>query len=948
MSSLLQDEPSRFIVGIDLGTTNSAVATFDTQEKAPVLRDFAVPQVVGPGQVEARDLLPSFHYEAAPHEFAPGALRLPWQVEDPRCVVGFFAQDQGALVPGRLALSAKSWLCHAGVDRTAGILPWHAASDVERLSPVQVTSRFLAHMREAWNDAHPEHPLETQDVVLTVPASFDEVARELTVQAAREAGLPRLTLLEEPQAAFYAWLHVHQGTWHTRVAPGQRILVCDVGGGTADFTLIEVRAERDELAFRRIAVGEHLILGGDNLDLALAYHVERKLAPRAKLDPRQFSVLVRSSRYAKEALLGPSPRDEHVITISSGGAALLRGALQVSISQEEVKQVLLEGFLPFVRLDERPGTRQSGFQEFGLPYAPDPAITRYLAAFLTDHRDRAREGEGAGALEAARPDVVLFNGGCFYSPALEARLLEVIRSWFAVPPHGDWEPVVLRNARPELAVARGAACFGLVRRGIGVRIAAGLPRSYYIGVEVASAEPTTLCLVPAGLQEGEDVRLSERPLDLLIRQPVEFPLYSSSVRTVDRPGDLVPVDAAQMTALPPIRTVLHSGKRTKAETARVLLNARLTEIGTLDLWCSEAVGTRSWQLQFDVRSATRPDIEAHEGVGEAAGFVDQGIVERCRSIVQATLGAQASRRSDPRGIVKRLEGEVGMGRHEWPPSLLRSLWEDVMGLERCRTIDPTYEATWLHLVGFCLRPGFGYAVDDWRVARTWRLASEKPVHVKNQSCGAEWWILWRRLAGGLNAGQQRSLAQPLLATIRGFLAGRGAAGSTGGPRSRRKETTGVQELAEMWRLLGACEQLPVAIKSEIGELALRVALEQGPLCGPALWALGRIGSRVPQYGPLNEVVSVETVDGWISKIVESPPADRLVLLVLMQLARKTGDRYRDVSEATQQRLIDTMRAQGAAPHLIDLVTTGGRLDDAERTMVLADSLPKGLRLAGGV
>ncbi len=619
--------------------------------------------------------------------------------------------------------------------------------------------------------------MSRQDVVLTVPASFDEVARELTVQAAREAGLTRLVLVEEPQAAFYAWIDAQGAAWDQEVRPGQTILICDVGGGTTDFTLIRVRAAAGgKVLFHRVAVGEHLILGGDNLDLALAHHVEQKLVRSggAKLSPRQWGALARAARQAKETLLGPTPPEQFTINILGGGSKLIGAALQVELTRDEAQTVLVEGFLPRVSVSDRPAARRSGFQEFGLPYASDPAITRYLASFLTTHRHAGLSPEEAAAApcDAGRPDMVLFNGGLFESPVLRDRLVEVVASWFQ--PGGDaprWRPVVLRNDRLDLAVARGAAYYGMVRRGHGVRISGGLAHSYYLGVETAGGAPSAVCLLPAGVEEGQAVDLTGRTFDLLIRQPAEFPLYVSSTRTTDRPGDLLPVDPDQLTALPPIRTVLQSGRKAAADTVSVRLNARLTEIGTLDMWCAEAKGDRTWRLQFDVRSATRADAARHEGAAEAEGIVDDAMLSAGQALIRGTFLAAAappanSAPARPEGLMKRLEQAMAMGRLDWPASLMRGFWEALFDVEPGRRLDVEHEARWLNLAGFCLRPGYGLAVDDWRVAQTWKLLAAGGTFPKNELCRAEWWILWRRLAGGLSPGQQRTLAEPLIADWR--------------------------------------------------------------------------------------------------------------------------------------------------------------------------------------
>ena len=444
----LDPTPSRFVVGIDLGTTNSAVAYVDSLETPWPVHAFPIRQLVAPAEVEARRSLPSFHYQSASGEQKKDSHRLPWSKQVADHTVGVFARDHGMLSPGRLIASAKSWLCHTGVDRTADLLPWQGAADVERLSPVEVSARYLLHIRHAWDSEHTDQPLAEQDIALTLPASFDEVARELTVEAAAQAGLKRVVLIEEPQAAFYAWIHQHQDRWENLVEPGQKILVCDIGGGTSDFTLIRVRrGEDDKVVFHRIAVGDHLILGGDNLDLALAHHLENRLAGKGKLESRQWAVLVGVCRQVKETLLGSDAPDRLTITLPGSGSKLIGGSLTVEVTRDEVQQVLVDGFLPPVELDDRPASRQSGFQEFGLPFAPDPAITRYLAAFLTAHRHATVDDDPLPSHhDPARPDIVLFNGGLFESPVLRARLVEVLTRWFDVESsEGAWRPIVLEH-----------------------------------------------------------------------------------------------------------------------------------------------------------------------------------------------------------------------------------------------------------------------------------------------------------------------------------------------------------------------------------------------------------------------------------------------------------------------------------------------------------------------
>lgn len=928
--------PSRFVVGLDLGTTNSAMAYVDTNEQPRRIDTFPVPQIVAPGQIEARDTLPSFHYQPASGEFPTGSIRLAWQKSDAGYVVGHFARDHGTQVPGRMIASAKSWLCHNGIDRTADLLPWQGPEDVERLSPVTVSARFLQHFREAWDARFPEHPLADQDFVLTLPASFDEVARELTVKAARQAGLNRVVLIEEPQAAFYAWIDKHAQTWDQQVTPGQKILVCDVGGGTTDFTLIRVRKGGDGVVqFHRVAVGDHLILGGDNFDLALAHHLERRIKGDGHLEPRQWSVLVRSCRQVKEVLMGDDPPENWTLTLPGGGSRLIGGGLQVSVTRDEVQALLLEGFFPDVPLDAKPVASQSGFQEFGLPYAPDAAITRYLAQFLTAHRFVALDdpSDQTAGIDPARPDIVLFNGGVFASPLLQQRLISALESWFR-PADSNWSPIVLENERLDLAVARGAAYYGMVRRGEGVRIAAGLARTYYIGVDAKADSQRALCLLPAGIEPGHEIGLKQQQFQLLVSQPIEFPLYVSSTRLTDKPGDLVEIDPEQIKSLPPIRTVLKTGKSKDATMISVILTAKLTEIGTLDLWCSEFAGKRSWKLLFDVRSATQTDIAAHEAIAERQGVFDDTVRQSARAVIEQAFTSQ---QGHPASLMKQLSETLGMNRDEWPTTLLRQVWEALIDVEPGRRLSAQHEARWLNLTGFSLRPGYGLAVDDWRVSETWKLIHGK-LTFPTAACRAEISILWRRIAGGLTAGQQQALANPLAGAVRQGLRQSGGKGADFGSNPH--------ESAEILRLLGACELLPPSLKHEIGDLLLDILRRDrfAQLHAAAYWALGRIGARRLVYGPLNGVVSPDIATRWLISLMQKSPAESLAALTVMQLSRKTGDRYRDLDASTVNSVEAWMDKVSAPKRYRQLVREVGTLESEDQTLIFGESLPKGLRI----
>lgn len=974
--------PSRYVVGIDLGTTNSAVCFVDTLRDDWQVEVFSIPQYVAPGQVEARDGLPSFHFQPAVTQAGKDSLKLPWQTRGNRYVVGVMARDEGALTPARMIASAKSWLCHHGVDRTADLLPWHGsdgsgADDVDRLSPIEVSARYLRHIREAWDAQFASFPLAEQDIVLTLPASFDEVARELTIKAAADADLPRVVLIEEPQAAFYAWVDRHRDDWHQRVEPGQKILVCDIGGGTSDFTLIRVRragsgqeqdtSEEQTVQFHRIAVGDHLILGGDNLDLALAKSLEAKLGENnQQLQARQWDVLVRSCRQAKESLLSQRPPESLTINLPGSGRKLVGGGLQVGVDRDLAERTLIDGFFPRVALDEQPDRRQSGFQEFGLPYASDSAITRYLASFLASHRyadltpdDREESNHDSPTIDPsedpARPDLVLFNGGVFHAPAIRERLTEVISSWFRSDKNPHWSPTVLANDRLDLAVAHGAAYYGMVRRGEGVRIAAGLARSYYLEVGESAANAshppnhptsgdpvtTAICVVPGSAQPGDRIELNEVQFDLTISEPVEFPLLVSSTRLTDHPGQRIEVDLDRMRRLPPLRTALRTHRRNQRGTVPVKLYAQLSEIGTIELWCSQVDAERQWRLQFDVRSATETDRQAVASTGESEGVLDESVWHSCLNTLDLAFGetTDESDRLKPNQVVKRLCEQLEMERGEWPMSVLRRIWEALMERQEGRRLSAQHEARWLNLLGYALRPGYGMAVDDWRVTETWRTVQGKLAH-GTPNCRNESWVLWRRLSAGLPAPQQRALAEPLLAATRALHHRMVAGKSKGDPHFT------IPEFAEVWRLLASLELLSTTTKQQLGKQLIELMPKRKvePVRGAVLWAIGRLGAREPLYGPLNTVLDAKLASRWCDEVMAANADVKAQAFTLMQLARRTNDRYRDVAPTTTDKVVEWLGQHEVSQHVIELVRDGGQLDEEQQRTAFGESLPKGLAI----
>jgi len=611
---------SRYIVGIDLGTTNCAVGFVDTRDASDnegegKIQYLQIPQLVHEGTVESRTLLPSFLYLPGPYELAKGSLALPWDAER-KFAVGELARSRGAEVPQRLVSSAKSWLCYGEVDRRAPILPWQSPAEVEKVSPLEASKRYLEHIRETWNylqsEDNPDYFLEHQQIFLTVPASFDAVARELTMEAARAAGLENAILLEEPQAAFYSWIRANED-WRAKVRVGDLILVCDIGGGTTDLSLIAVGEEEGNLVLNRVAVGEHILLGGDNMDLALAVAVQNKMreegAP-ASLDIWQNRILWQSCRLAKETILNDPNCQEYPVTIPGRGSSLIGGTLSSRLSRQMVESVLVEGFFPACEAEDRPRTQRAvGLQEWGLPYAADAAVTRHLARFLGVHL-KALDNfpqlrEKTAGKKFIHPTAILFNGGVFKARLLQERVVEVINSW--IEAEGGTPLRVLQETNLDLAVAHGAASYGLARRGRGIRIRGGAARSYYIGIETSMPSVPgfpppikALCVVPFGMEEGTEVEIPGQEFGLIVGEPADFRFFASSIRRHDQIGELIEnwqEEIEELTSLEAHLTL----EGQEGVTIPVRLHAHLTEIGTLELWFVSRDERNRWKLEFTVR-----------------------------------------------------------------------------------------------------------------------------------------------------------------------------------------------------------------------------------------------------------------------------------------------------------------------------------------------------------
>ncbi len=963
----------QYIVGIDLGTTHTVVAfarlsPAKSRSKAagqPAIELLQIEQLVGPGQLAALPLLPSVRYHAGADEIASGALQLPWATSESTdgrtpapMVIGQWARSLGAQVPGRLVTSAKSWLSHPAVDRLAPILPWGAPAEVPKVSPVEASASYLAYVRDAWNAQHPQHPLAQQDLVLTVPASFDEAARALTLSAARQAGLPQLRLLEEPQAVFYDWLWRHRSRLTEELAHSRLVLVCDVGGGTTDFSLFEV-AWQDELPqLTRIGVGQHLMLGGDNMDLALAHLVESRLAstpstsacaasfassaapstPAARLSASQLAQLVERCRQAKEQLLAADAPTQVQVTLLGGGARLIGGSRSATLTQQDVAQLVVDGFFPQVQASAQTTQTRGGLVAFGLPYARDAAITRHLADFLRQHAH-------------ARPDTLLLNGGVFRAGQLAKRLQQTLADWLGAPLQ------LLHNDNPDVAVARGAVAYALAQQGLAPVIGGGSARSYFLVLEDASGPgraPRGMCLLPRGTEPGQEVRLTGRTFSLRLGQPVRFHLVTSTADLADKAqpeaGDLVTLAHGQFEPLPPIAMVIEATHATSTgatgqfdiKNIPVQLVVALTEVGTLEMHCVSLSDARQrWRLEFDLR---------HADTAASAGQPNPLVAARLAQAIQHIdrifgPGTKPLAAKEVKQLRAQLEQTLG-ARDQWATPELRQLFDALWARQRARRRSVEHERVWLNLAGYCLRPGLGDALDDWRVAQLWAQYPSGVQNASDKQVCAEWWTLWRRVAGGLAAPEQLELLNAFAYNLQ-----RNEHGVTPDTTPPVKGSDD-----DMLRLGAALERIPADYKTEIGDWLLKrlhksLAKPRANASAGSdalhLWALGRIGARQPFYGSPHDVVPIEVANGWLNALLlldwkKLEPA----AFAATHLARVTDDRARDLDPALREQIATRLTTLNAPTVWADMVRQRVALDVATERRMLGESLPPGLKLIG--
>ena len=932
-------QDKRYVVGIDLGTTNSAVSYADLTGIdgnragggiSKEIKVFRVPQLTGPGEFAPVPVLPSFLYIPGEYDVSKDALKHPWKKEND-LFAGVFAREHGAQVPSRLVSSAKSWLCHSRADREAPILPW-GSQNVDKISPVKATSEYLRHIRKAWNHWVKDEDLflENQFTVITVPASFDEAAREYTLKAARDAGFSQnITLLEEPLAAFYAWVTRHEHDWQSHVKADDLILVCDVGGGTTDFTLISLKEAEGSPRFERVAVGDHLILGGDNIDLTLARYVASKFKQKANLTADQWKTLSYKCRAAKETLLlaGDKDGDDNRVRIvlRGEGRSLIANTLSADLEKDELEDILCNGFFPEVESSAaNPKKAGKAIAEFGLPYEQEPAITRHIGWFLERHRDSVQANLGKEPI----PDHILFNGGSLKPAVFQDKIRSAIGKWFACG--DDRLPTVLDNSDPDLSVALGASYYGLVKQGIGVRVGSGSPRSYYIGIASDKAQCTdsatcenVLCVVERGLDEGSLIQLPQMEFEVVTNQPVLFSMFSSTFRSGDRTGDVIGVDDT-LTPLPPLKTIIKFGKKGESKRIPVKVEAEYTEMGTLSMWCRSNVSSHRWKLQFQLR-----EPQAGEAAAESEVY-DDDTVNKVRDLLTTAFSESADKAQLP-SVVKNIEKLVDTKRNKWPLSFLRAVADHLIENVKWREISPEHEIRWLNLTGFCIRPGFGDAFDEARMPKLWKVYLQRSQFPKAKQNAVEWWIFCRRIAGGLTAGQQRQFFQDVSSYL---LTDNAAAKKV--PK---------QEMTEVWMAAANMERLLVKDKIALAK-KLIPQLKPGKTPHQMFWALSRLGARELLYGSVDRVVPAKEVENWTKRLIKIRwNAKDQIVGALAQILRKTGDRTRDVSPETVQTIIPWLGQMNAPKKSLDIIQTVVPIESADEAAIFGESLPQGLILS---
>lgn len=904
------EERSRYIIGIDLGTTNCAVAYYDTAGKKTTPQLLPLPQLNHHGLWEPLPLLPSFLYLADTKDYSESVLTPPWKKVPQEYFLGVFAKEEGSKTPTRLVHSAKSWLATPSGQRHEKILPFEAASEERRISALEATTCYLRHLKEVWNAKmaknDPSLEMELQEVILTVPASFDEVARGITLKAAHQAGLKSLTLLEEPQAAFYSWLLHHEAHWQKVLQEGDCVLVCDIGGGTTDFTLIDVVSVGNELKFERRHVGDHLLLGGDNMDAALSFYIEKKLLEDGgeALESREWLILQHLSRKAKEYVFSQGEQSLYSLWLPGKGSSVVGGGRGAEVSYQEISTILLEGFFGLYPFEEACEIKKKvGLRTMGLVYESEPSITKHLAHFLKRSQKKQK------------PSHVLFNGGALKPGLFQKRIQDALDLWFPEDP-----PIkTLTTQSLDYAVAYGAAYCGQTRRGSGIRIGGGSSRGYYLKVETQREQPMVLTLLPKGTEEGTQYVVNSS-FSLIPNTPVSFQLYTSHTRLDDQREDLVPITEEEMHPLPPLNTILQFGKK-REEPLSVSLGIHLTEIGILELWLQSLTTPHRWTLEFQLRSASKDEMSLNNQT-----IVDETYettyLDQAKHLLQHSFNP-----GNESTIIGELEKALQKPKQEWPLSFLRGLFEPLMTHAIKKHVSSAFESRFWNLLGFLLRPGSGYPLDEFRIKEVWKLILSDIKKPKSEDVLVQRWICYRRIASGLSKGQQLQLFNeiyPLLSDKKG----------------QRSEYV----YSEKLRTLASFELIDTTLKSKLGA-ALVNKICQGQAQSVDYWALARLGSRELLYGSFLHVVPKKTCEEWVLKLLETKKVHQESMgFVFSLLGRQTESRELNLSPEIHNRIMSYLQGLKEYKKWEDLLSHHLPFNIQQKEQLFGESLPCGLIL----
>lgn len=898
---------ARFAVGIDLGTTNCVMAAVDLSEQArfPDLHDIPIYQRLDEDQKGESTRLPSFLY--APTERQSEHMSI--DEHDPEgWVLGEAATELGRRVPGRLVTSAKSWLCHQRINPSEPILPWAVEEGMKKISPFQATSWILQHLKEAWSKSSFAQGTDLKDQVLTVtlPASFDQSARQWTLEACKQAGLGHAKLLEEPQAAFYAWITLRKGRWGEALQGGRRILVCDVGGGTSDFSLMQGLEDGDQFSFERLAVGEHLLLGGDNVDLAVAHYAESKLSGgKSKLNASQWHLLAQLARRAKESLLSDPDMNEVTLRLPGSGRKVIGGLRQATLSREELNQLVLEGFYPKVNQQYQPRSKV-GLSEMGLPYEAEPAVTWHILDFIKKHGD-----------QDSYPDWVLFNGGSLEPDLIRDRILEVLRS---NAPSSDHQVGVLESDSLANAVARGAAYYSYISQKGGLRIGGGSPHAYYLGI--GGDQGQQVCVIPKGAEPHEQHTLNLQGLEVRTNHPVSFSIFESDQFPLDEVGHLRELE--QTTASGRLNTLVRFGKQGE-RTIPVEVRGELTELDTLQLELASIHTDHQWELEFDLRQQSDSSKELPT---QGESKLEFKWPFEIKSWVNEFLSV-----NQPKSLIKQLENDLELNKSKWNLVLLRDLADALLENSSAVEKSPQHEGGWLAALSFSMRPGIGHPQDELRRQKIWSIYRAGPKFAREVRSKTEWAILWRRLSMGLEAGRQEDLCGRTKKSI----------------FDKKGQPLFKADLSECWRMIASFEHITRKDKKKLGDalvknLNSKVDKLQIEL---SLWAISRFGSRLPLQAQVTTIPTATDIEPWVEFLLKKPELVEFgASQTLLELCRKCGESSLDIKPDLITRVEAYFEQQSVVKSDIwkFALSQVERRDMSEHQQLLGESLPGGLEL----